>query len=310
MISRIITRLMPIVPKRIVERVARRYIAGETTKEAVHTALRLKDKGFFSTIDFLGEDIDSILQANTVVESYINLMGDIEKAGVSRNVSLKLSSLGLRINQVWAFKKLSILINEASKRNFFIRLDMEDSLLTDSTIDFFQRAVAIWPKIGTVLQARLKRTRKDAGSLSGPDKNFRLCKGIYPESEKNAFMNDKDIRESFLDSFHTLMDSGSYVGIATHDLSLITRIENEIEMRSIPKNRFEFQVLLGVPVQSTINRLRDKGYKVRIYLPYGKEWYAYSIRRLRENPGITRAVLKGLFNRDYESLTKAKQSRL
>ena len=306
MISRIITRLMPIVPKRIVERVARRYIAGETTKEAVHTALRLKDKGFFSTIDFLGEDIDSILQANTVVESYINLMGDIEKAGVSKNVSLKLSSLGLRINQVWAFKKLSILINEASKRNFFIRLDMEDSLLTDSTIDFFQRAVAIWPKIGTVLQARLKRTRKDAGSLSGPDKNFRLCKGIYPESEKNAFMNDKDIRESFLDSFHTLMDSGSYVGIATHDLSLITRIENEIEMRSIPKNRFEFQVLLGVPVQSTINRLRDKGYKVRIYLPYGKEWYAYSIRRLRENPGITRAVLKGLFSRDYESLTEAK----
>ena len=306
MISRIITRLMPIVPKRIVERVARRYIAGETTKEAVHTALRLKDKGFFSTIDFLGEDIDSILQANTVVESYINLMGDIEKAGVSKNVSLKLSSLGLRINQVWAFKKLSILINEASKRNFFIRLDMEDSLLTDSTIDFFQRAVAIWPKIGTVLQARLKRTRKDAGSLSGPDKNFRLCKGIYPESEENAFMNDKDIRESFLDSFHTLMDSGSYVGIATHDLSLITRIENEIEMRSIPKNRFEFQVLLGVPVQSTINRLRDKGYKVRIYLPYGKEWYAYSIRRLRENPGITRAVLKGLFSRDYESLTEAK----
>ena len=301
MISRIITRLMPIVPKRIVERVARRYIAGETTKEAVHTALRLKDKGFFSTIDFLGEDIDSILQANTVVESYINLMGDIEKAGVSRNVSLKLSSLGLRINQVWAFKKLSILINEASKRNFFIRLDMEDSLLTDSTIDFFQRAVAIWPKIGTVLQARLKRTRKDAGSLSGPDKNFRLCKGIYPESEKNAFMNDKDIRESFLDSFHTLMDSGSYVGIATHDLSLITRIENEIEMRSIPKNRFEFQVLLGVPVQSTINRLRDKGYKVRIYLPYGKEWYAYSIRRLRENPKFVFLL--------FEYILKARKKR-
>ncbi len=302
MISRIITRMIPIVPRRIIERVAGRYIAGETAQDAVQTALKLRDKGFLSTIDFLGEDIDSIDQANTVVQSYIELMQEIEKAGVSRNVSLKLSHLGLRIDQKRAFKELKILLNEASKRDFFIRLDMEDSPVTDSTIAFFQRAFAVWPKTGTVLQARLKRTRKDAKRLSGPGKNFRLCKGIYPEFADNAFMNDKDIRESYLDSFHTLIDNYSYVGIATHDLSLITRIENEIESKSIPKNRFEFQVLLGVPVRSTTYRLKDKGYNVRIYIPFGKEWYEYSIRRLRENPGITGAIIKGLFSRDYERL--------
>lgn len=304
MFSRIIARMLPIVPRGIVEKVAGRYIAGETIEEAVLAALRLKDKGFSSTIDFLGEDIDSIVQANTIVQSYIELMQEIEKAGVSRNVSLKLSSLGLRIDQELAFEELRILLHEASNRNFFIRLDMEDSLVTDSTIDIFQQAVAIWPKIGTVLQARLKRTRKDAGYLSGLGKNIRLCKGIYLESPDNAFMSEKDIRKSYLDSFHTLIDNGSYVAIATHDITLITRIESEIEMRSIAKNRFEFQVFLGVPVQSTIYHLRDKGYKVRIYIPFGKEWYAYSIRRLKENPGIARAVIKGLFSRDYESLSR------
>lgn len=281
---------------------AGRYIAGKTAEDAVRTALRLRDKGLLSTIDFLGEDIDSIDQANTVVQSYIELMQEVEKAGVSRNVSLKLSHLGLRIDQKRAFKELKTLLHEASKRDFFIRLDMEDSLVTDATIDFFQRGFAVWPKTGTVLQARLKRTRKDANHLSGPGKNFRLCKGIYTESADNAFMNDKDICASFLDSFHTLINNDSYVGIATHDISLITQIENEIESRSIPKNRFEFQILLGVPVRSTIYRLQDKGYHVRIYIPFGKEWYEYSIRRLRENPGITRAVLKGLFSRDYERL--------
>jgi len=294
--------MIPVVPRGIIERVAGRYIAGETTEDAVRAALRLKEKGFLSTIDLLGEDIYSIDQTHTVVRSYIELMQEVEKTGVSRNVSLKLSHLGLRIDEEWAFKELKILLHEASKSDFFIRLDMEDSLMTDSTIDFFQRASAVWPKIGTVLQARLKRTRKDAAHLSGPCKNFRLCKGIYPESADNAFMSDKDIRESYLDSFHNLIDNGSYVGIATHDISLINRIENEIESKSIPKNRFEFQVLLGVPVRSTIYRLKSKGYNVRIYIPFGKEWYAYSIRRLRENPRIARVILKDLISRDFENL--------
>ena len=302
MISRLITRLIPIVPRVIIEKVAERYIGGETTENAVQAALSLKKKGFLCTIDLLGEDIESIDQTNNVIQSYIELMRKIEKAGVSRNVSLKLSHLGLRIDREWAFKELKVLLHEAIKRDFFLRLDMEDSMVTDSTIDIFQRAFEIWPKVGTVLQARLKRTRKDADHLSGPGKNFRLCKGIYPEAENNAFMHDNDIRDSYLDSFHSLIDNGSYVGVATHDISLINRIENEVESRSVPKNRFEFQVLLGVPVRSTIYRLQTKGYNVRIYIPFGKDWYAYSLRRLKENPGITGAVLKGLFSRDYENL--------
>lgn len=298
MLNNAIARLVPFLPMAIVKRVAQRYIAGETDDSAIRLSQGLERQGFLTTIDVLGEDTLTPHQASAAADAYLALMDKMAASGVPLNVSLKLTQFGLRIDPDLAFHSLGRVLERAKALGFFVRIDMEDSEVTDLTLELYERARGITDQVGTVLQARLRRTIDDASRLAAGQANIRLCRGVYKEPPHLAYTRNRDIRESFLESFRILAAGGSKVAVATHDLRLIARIENEISARTIPKQQVEFQTLLGVPMGQTLRRLRNRGYAVRIYVPFGQAWLKYSLRRLRENPEIATAVVKGLFKRD------------
>lgn len=299
MFSNLMIKMLPLVPQPVIRAIAMRYVAGEQAEDALRVALKLKKHGFVTTIDIFGEDVTSPAAAEKQADGYIDLMRKIDSVGAEKNISIKLSSLGLRLDQNHAFEQFTRVLEVAKEKGFFVRIDMEDSTVTDATLDFYRRGRKNWSHIGTVLQARLKRTVDDAKNfVKEQDCNFRLCKGAYPESPAIAYQNMDEIRGSYLKTLEILIKGGAYVGIATHDADLIRQVETLIGNNSWPTDRLEFQALLGVPVGSTLKRLRDRNYTVRLYLPFGKEWYAYSMRRVRENPQMVKTVVKGLFERD------------
>ncbi len=297
MLNESIAKLVPYLPKRIVRRVAKRYIAGESEAEAVALAGRLRARGFTTTIDILGEDTTSVTQARAASEAYIALMSALVAAEVERNVSLKLTQFGLRVDEAEAFSALTRVLDKAREEDFFVRIDMEDSSVTDRTLAFHRRARELWPKVGVVLQARLKRTLRDAERLATQGVNVRLCQGVYKEPPEIAHVRKRDIRNAFMETFRILARGDGVIAVATHDLRLIQRILQEIEAARIPRERVEFQSLLGVPIRSALENLRDRGYKVRLYVPFGSAWLAYSLRRLQENPDMAMAIVRGLFRR-------------
>jgi proline dehydrogenase len=298
MFNKLVSWMIPAVPRRIVHQVAKRYIAGETRESAIGLARELGDSGFVTTLDMLGEDTTSFDDASAAAAAYGSLIGAMAAAGVERNISIKLSQLGLRLDPTRAFGQLERVLAVAAEHKSFVRFDMEDSSVTDLTIEAYRRAREIWPRVGTVLQARLRRTIDDARELAAEGANLRLCKGIYREPRTIAFTRRSEIREAYVEAARLLLDGDSYVGLATHDIPLIERLEVEFGQLGAAEERFEFQALLGVPIRSVLARLRDAGHKVRIYIPYGDEWYAYSIRRLKENPQMAGAIARGLLKRD------------
>ncbi len=306
MLSELLTRTIPILPRPIVQRVASRYVAGDNADAAITLAETLQQQGFVTTLDMLGEDVTGMDQALATVDAYVALMRAMVKAGLDRNISIKLTQLGLRLDEERAFELLGRLLEEASVHDFFIRFDMEDASVTDITIDFYRRAREIWPRVGTVLQSRLRRTVDDARRLAAEGANIRLCKGIYPESPAIAFTRPDEIRDSYLTALRLLLDGDCYVGVATHDASLTreaTRLAGDNQRR-----RLEFQALLGVPIRTRLQRLRDTGFTVRIYVPFGQDWYAYGLRRLRENPQVAASIARSIFSRDHLSTRKQDQA--
>ncbi len=297
MLNNAIARLVPFLPMAIVKRVAQRYIAGETDAAAIRLSRGLERQGFLTTIDILGEDTLTPHQASAAADAYLALMEKMSRSGAPLNVSLKLTQFGLRIDRDLAFHSLRRVLERARALGFFVRIDMEDSEVTDLTLEFHERAREIMDQVGTVLQARLRRTIADASRLAARQANIRLCRGVYKEPPSIAYTRNRNIRESYLETFRILTAGGSKVAVATHDLRLIARIEKDIAARGIPKQQVEFQTLLGVPMGQTLPRLRDQGYAVRIYVPFGQAWLAYSLRRLQENPEIATSVVKGLFKR-------------
>lgn len=298
MLDRLIAGALPLVPRAVVRRVAGRYIAGDRAEDAIALSARLGRMGFVTTIDQLGEDVVDAAGARAAADGYVALVGAIAAAGVERNVSVKLSQLGLRLDRELALEGLSRLLAAAGAAGFFVRIDMEDSALTDATLGIYDEVRRRWPRVGVVLQARLRRTLDDARAIAAAGGNVRLCKGIYQERPAIAFQGADEIREAYVAALRALIAGGAYVGIATHDLPLIARAEREIAAAAAPRDRVEFQALLGVPMRAELERLRDAGYVVRLYVPYGEEWYAYSLRRLRESPHMAGAIAKGLFKRD------------
>jgi len=293
--------MLPFFPKALVHKIARFYIAGDSAQDAVDLAYKLKKNGFLATIDMLGENIIHKGDANLAVTGYRKLMNLMLHSGIERNISIKLSQLGIRIDKDSAWRNLLKVLEKAVSHNFFVRIDMEDSTITDDTLELYTRAHKIWPRVGTVLQARLKRTRSDARMLAAKNTNFRLCKGIYPEYSDIAFTDFNEIRQSYLHVLEILLDRGSFVALATHDLPMLEAAEAIIENKTYDNACYEYQALLGVPFMHELGQRRDQGKKVRLYLPYGQDWYAYGIRRLKENPQMAKAIAKGLFkNRKYE----------
>ena len=296
MLNEVIVKLVPFLPPKLVARIARRYIAGETAAEGLALAEKLRRAGYASTMDILGEDTLTQTQGADAAADYIHLMEGMGALDLSRNVSLKLTQLGLRLSETVAFQNLETVLDAAHEHDVFVRIDMEDASITDKTLEIYARAKALWPKVGTVLQARLKRTVRDAVALEGA--NIRLCKGAYKEPHDISYSLQRDIRRSYMDTFRTLIDNGAYVGVATHDLRLIQRVRREIEASGIDRNQLEFQSLLGVPIRSTLESLMAEGYKVRLYVPFGGASLSYSMRRLAENPGLALAIAKSILKRD------------
>jgi proline dehydrogenase len=285
-LSRAIVRTLPAVPKPIVRKISERYIAGTRVEDACRVVKRLNAESKMATIDVLGEEITTWEEARHIGYEYENVFRTIDEQGLDSNVSVKLTGLGLKLDHGLCREILERLVRQAAERRNFVRIDMEDSSCTDETLRLYRELrEAGLENVGIVLQAYLRRTLDDIEALSDLTPNVRLCKGIYVEPEVIAYQGFDEVRENFVRSLGALLDRGSYVGIATHDEWLIEEGERMVREAERSPAEFEFQMLLGVrPQRGT--QLVEQGHRLRIYVPYGEQWYAYSLRRLQENPKI------------------------
>lgn len=302
MINKLITNLLPHMPKKLVWVFSKRYIAGETIEEGLLAAKLLNEKNIEVTIDLLGEFIQSLDEANENYLQYKEIITRFSEEKVTGNFSLKPTMFGLLLDKEVCYNHIRNLVALAAKYNSFIRIDMEDSPCVDDEIDQYLRIRKEFPaNVGLVLQAYLRRTFSDLemfrkhNSEENPV-NFRLCKGIYVESEKIAFKGYQEIRDHYLEDLEFMLKNKMYVGIATHDKYLVEKSIELIKKHNVSKSMFEFQMLYGVTPELR-QSIVDKGYKMRVYVPYGKKWFKYSTRRLKENPKIATDIIKALFIR-------------
>jgi proline dehydrogenase len=299
-IDRVIAGFLPYTPKAIVGRVAQRYIAGETLEDAIRVARGLNIKGFRATMDILGEDIHRIDQARTAAKNYRHLLDELARQKVDSTVSVKLTQLGLKVDKDECLHLADSVVAQAFVHGNFVRIDMEDSSCTSDTLDLYVELRRRHENVGVVLQAYLRRTASDVERLIAElhplEPNIRLCKGVYVEPESIAYHDMAEINRNYLMLLERFLRSGIYVGIATHDEHLVAKAQRMIaELRPTPE-AYEFQMLLGV-AEALRDRIRRAGHPLRVYIPFGRDWYAYSVRRLRENPRLAGYVLRAMFRR-------------
>lgn len=309
--SRVVGWSLPLLPPPLVRWAASPYVAGDEEGDALVCAAGLNRRRLAATLALLGEEIDSKRLAAEGTELYVDLVDAIAERDLDCNVSVKLTLLGLKVSRELCRDHLSQLVERAADRGNFVRIDMEDHTCTTATLDLYRdvlaesrrRAASGEPSgsgaggdaVGVVLQAYLHRTLADIAAL--PERaNVRLCKGIYVEPPRVAITDYFKVRGNFLASLEALLDRGAYVGIATHDDYLLRESAAILKRQGLTPDRYEFQMLLGVTEQRR-DALVAAGHRVRIYVPYGRQWYAYSTRRLRENPRIAGHVARALFLR-------------
>jgi proline dehydrogenase len=286
LLDRAIVRLLPTVPKPVVRRISERYIAGTELEDACRVVKRLNDDGKMATIDVLGEEITKREEALEIAREYGDVFAAIEREGLDSNVSVKLTALGLKLDYEFCRENLAELVRGAAERSNFVRIDMEDSSCTDDTLRIYRDLHAEgMVNVGIVLQAALRRTLADVHSLPDSSLNVRICKGIYLEPPEVAFQGFEEVRDSFVRALDDLLEAGAYVGIATHDEWLVSEALRLVERHGRARDEYEFQMLLGVRPPLG-DRLVREGHRLRIYVPYGRHWYSYSLRRLQENPKI------------------------
>ena len=289
---------MPWVPRSLIWRFSQRYIAGTSLEAAYRTVRELNSAKCTATIDVLGEDSTSEEQVEAAVDQYLKAIRDIESHALRCGTSVKLSEMGLRFDVPRCRRAIHTLTSSAKQHGSFLRIDMEDSSVTTVTLDIYRHLRQEFDNVGIVIQSCLRRSEQDIADLlnEGPT-DVRLCKGIYIEPEDIAFVDADENRSSFNGLLEQLFDSGaSRVAIATHDPALVAYAEDMIGKMRVPKERYEFQMLLGVA--GTLRRqLVAKGHPLRVYVPFGELWYAYSLRRLRENPNIAGHMVRNLFTR-------------
>lgn len=301
MISKVITTILPHLPKKFVWLFSKKYIAGDSISDAIKVSQKLNKQGINVTIDLLGEFIENMTQANYYKRQYFDIINTFEKKNIEGTYSLKPTSFGLLIDKEQCYSIIREIVTLANSYNSFVRIDMEDSACVDLEIELYRKLKKEFPKnVGLVLQAYLYRTEKDIDDLlkeHTPESplNFRLCKGIYIENESIAIKDPQKINENYLLLLNKLLKNKVYTGIATHDDFLIEQSKKLIKKHAAVDNMFEYQMLYGVTPH-----LRDQiikaNKKMRVYIPFGKDWLKYSIRRLKENPKMTTHILKSLFN--------------
>ena len=290
----LLVKTVQLMPEKVAWFFSKNYIAGKTLSSAIEVVKDLNSKGMLATMDVLGESIETKEEAIHAKEQAMEVLDAIVGQELNANVSIKPTQFGLAIDEDFAYEQILELVRRAGELNSFIRIDMEDSPYTDATINVYKRIFEDHKNVGVVLQAYMKRTYSDTVTLNAMGTNYRLCKGIYIEPESIAYKNKQAIRDNFMKALEEMLKSGNYVGIATHDKYLIDESYKLIKELNISKDKFEFQMLLGVR-EDLRNKINNDGYKIRIYVPFGKDWYAYSLRRLQENPQLTGHIVKEFF---------------
>ncbi|MGH9939402.1 MAG: proline dehydrogenase family protein [Blastocatellia bacterium] len=276
------------------KQVTRRFIAGENIDDAITAILELNRAGVTATFDHLGESTTSRAEAESDVREYLRALDRIEATGVNSNVSVKLTQLGLDIDEEYCLQNTRRIVEAAKRHNNFVRVDMEDSSKTDATLRIFKRLYGDYGNVGIVLQAYLYRTGKDVDDALAMGARIRLCKGAYKEPEDVAFPEKGAVDANFVKLMKKLLKSGVYHGIATHDEKMIIATREFAAGEGVSRDAFEFQMLYGVRRDLQLKLARD-GYRMRIYVPYGEHWYPYFMRRLAERPANVWFVLKNLF---------------
>jgi proline dehydrogenase len=286
LLDRAIVRVLPAVPRPVVKKLSRRYIAGSTLVEACRVVSGLNEDGKMATIDVLGEEITGREEATALLAEYEDVFETIEREGLDSNISVKLTGLGLNLDHEFCRDNIAELVQEAAKRNNFVRIDMEDSSTTTETLELYRelRGQGL-DNVGIVLQAYMKRTLTDIADLADLGPNVRVCKGIYVEPAEIAYQEFETVRLNFVEAVGALLDAGGYVAVATHDDWVIGEALALIEERGLAPDQYEFQMLLGVRPELGDELVRE-GHRLRIYVPFGRQWYEYSLRRLQENPKI------------------------
>ena len=300
MFNRFIAAILPFFPKKFIWIFSRPYISGETVEDAMRVSKELNNKQIMVTLDVLGEFIKTLEEAETNKKEYLNLIDISFKNGINGNFSLKPTSFGLLLDKDICLNHIREIVAKAASYNGFIRIDMEDSPCTDLEIELFRKLKSEFPaNVGLVIQAYLKRTLQDIMNLQDLNSpeiplSFRLCKGIYVESESIAFKKYEEINSHFLEDLEFMFSNKIHVGIATHDKPLVEGAYKLIEKYNVPKNMYEFQMLYGVTPKLRESIVSD-GHNMRVYVPFGKQWFGYSTRRLKENPKMASHIIKAIF---------------
>jgi proline dehydrogenase len=286
LLDRAIVRVLPAVPRPVVKRLSRRYIAGSTLAEACRVVSELNEQGKMATIDVLGEEITSRDEATALLGEYEDVFETIEREGLDSNVSVKLTGLGLKLDHDFCRDNIAELVREAAARKNFVRIDMEDSSTTTETLAIYRDLCGQGlDNVGVVVQAYMKRALADIADLAALRPNVRVCKGIYVEPPEVAFQEFDSVRMNFVEAVEALLDAGGYMAVATHDDWVIGEALALFEERKLEREQYEFQMLLGVRSELGDELVRE-GHRLRIYVPFGRQWYEYSLRRLQENPKI------------------------
>jgi proline dehydrogenase len=275
---------------------ARRFIAGETIEEAMPAARESGSKGMLLTLDQLGESVASAADAAAATQAYLHVVDVVEGAGIERNLSIKLTQLGLDIDRVTCLDNLRRILDRATAGGFFIRIDMENSPYTEATLEIFETAWELgFRNVGVVLQSCLHRSERDLARVNALGARVRLVKGAYKEPRSVAFQQKSEVDEAFVRMMRTLLAEGTYPAIATHDEAIIAATKAFAAEKGVAPDRFEFQMLYGIRRDLQASLVQE-GYRMRVYVPFGTEWFPYFMRRLGERPANVGFVLKGILS--------------
>ena len=302
MINKLIAQVLPYMPEKLIWQFSKRYIAGQSMEDGISVARQLNDEGIEVTMDLLGEFITNLQQAEDNKNQYLNIIERFTKENIKGNFSLKPSMFGLLLDKEACYQHVRAIVQKAKDRNSFIRVDMEDSQCVDSELVIFRKLKDEFSGyVGLVMQAYLRRTLGDLTNMkkfpsNGHPLNVRLCKGIYVEPATIAYKEYQSVRDHYLEDLEYMFKNKMYVGIATHDKYLVDRAIELIVKHEVPGDMYEFQMLYGVTPEMR-KSIAAQGHKMRVYVPFGKEWFGYSTRRLKENPKIANHIIKALFFR-------------
>jgi len=302
MINKLIAQVLPHMPEKLVWKFSQRYIAGETIEDGISVAQRLNEEGVLVTMDLLGEFITNLQQAEDNRNKYLEIIERFTAESIQGNFSLKPSMFGLLLDKDVCYQHIRDIIIKAKDHNSFVRIDMEDSQCVDHEIDIFLKLKTEFSgHVGLVFQAYMRRTLNDLIHFknlpsNGHPLNFRLCKGIYVEPAQIAYKEYQSVRDHFVEDLEYMLKNKMYAGIATHDKYLVDRAIELVVRYQVPHDMYEFQMLYGVTPELR-KSIVSQGYKMRVYVPFGKEWFGYSTRRLKENPKMISDIIKALFIR-------------